>query len=538
MSSLADNDTIGSPNSPDPQVPPSWWRVVAAPWYGVVHPMGAVRNLTAASRGCFIVTCALALAIAASLMVALALWKATHSYEWIPLPATPGTSGLSPTPASGIGTSASIEQVVYTFSEVWNRWRRAGLFNPAYLIFGLSTMLMSLVITLLAWLYFPFIHCMDRIGRSAARSFRAATAAVGLLVLTSLPIWAFFIALNRGPDPWGPPVGFWRAVPLMVTIAAAALVSPGILEALRGQRRNARLVLYGIWGVVLGAVYLLWPALLVMGNEELYLVSVEALFAMILFLIGRAMRSARPDSHLLLGLPPTCEGCGYDLTLQPADACCPECGRTIGRSLDPYQVRQGAAWENESSRANWGGTFLSAMRTPRSFYSGLRLRTGYREATSFASWNYALLGFGGGAWFFVFSLWEGPLMNIEERALLAVGTGLGTILVCWLGQRLVGAAVATVWTLRRHVPDGRWTAKIIEYESVYLWVFCVYWAMLMIGFMIDDSWIRDIFGSWIRMGPLALPSEAAVVLSGTGLLAIGWLWRYAIALRATRWNNF
>jgi hypothetical protein len=51
-----------------------------------------------------------------------------------------------------------------------------------------------------------------------------------------------------------------------------------------------------------------------------------------------------PRTSPQLTHPPTCEHCGYNLSVTPYDARCPECGQPVSDSLDP-QRRPGGPWE-------------------------------------------------------------------------------------------------------------------------------------------------------------------------------------------------
>jgi hypothetical protein len=72
--------------------------------------------------------------------------------------------------------------------------------------------------------------------------------------------------------------------------------------------------------------------------------------------------------------PPTCETCGYNLTLMPMEARCPECGEPVVNSLGPA-VRPGAPWERRGELGRvqtWLSTALVAIA--RSAWLGRQIR--------------------------------------------------------------------------------------------------------------------------------------------------------------------
>jgi hypothetical protein len=62
---------------------------------------------------------------------------------------------------------------------------------------------------------------------------------------------------------------------------------------------------------------------------------------------------------------------------------------------------------------------------------------------------------------------------------------------CWCGHRTIAAGVFTWWAVRKALPDGRWAAKVIAYESAFLWAFCTYWGVLITTFLLFGNWISN-----------------------------------------------
>jgi hypothetical protein len=181
---------------------------------------------------------------------------------------------------------------------------------------------------------------------------------------------------------------------------------------------------------------------------------------------------------------------------------------------------------------------------PREFYGKVRLRTPPARAEAFAVQNYVAIGVGAGLW--VLLMWWADASHVgsfasewEEVLPLFLMFVLWMPLVCWFGHRLIGAIVATWWMARRALPDTCWAAKVLAYESAYLWVFCAFWGIFATTFVLAGKpWISDQFGTEFFFAVFRMPGEAVVLSGGTGLLALAWLWRYVVALRAIRWSNY
>jgi hypothetical protein len=238
---------------------------------------------------------------------------------------------------------------------------------------------------------------------------------------------------------------------------------------------------------------------------------------------------------------PVCEGCGYDLTHKPADGRCPECGFQIAASLTPNGLRTRNRWASERDVLAWASATRQIILTPRLFYGRLRLRGGTAGERSFSRWTYGAIALGALVWLACCALY-GTLLHGSPPPLIVVTCGIGAFALatgvgCWCGHRTIAASVFTWWALRDPLPDGRWAAKVIAYESAFLWVFCVYWGLLLTSFFLFDGWIgRSLTGG--RAWYMGFPAEVWVVVLGTCGLGAVWLWRYRIAYRAIRWSNF
>lgn len=242
-------------------------------------------------------------------------------------------------------------------------------------------------------------------------------------------------------------------------------------------------------------------------------------------------------------LPPRCEGCGYDLTHQPADGRCPECGKSVAESLD-VNARRPAGVSDGSDLQLPLEVAASVLFRPRIHYARLRVRDGNECALWFAGWQIAGIFCGAVLWailmFLLLAARHGPPTPMRGTDVLAgvtmasIGISFGTT-CCWFLWRVVAAIVASVWLASQVLPDFRWAVKVICYESVFLWIFCVYWGAALGSMVLLDDWVARLTG--LKHGFFGLPAELLLIATGSAALLGVWFWRYALALRYIRWNN-
>jgi hypothetical protein len=238
--------------------------------------------------------------------------------------------------------------------------------------------------------------------------------------------------------------------------------------------------------------------------------------------------------------PPVCERCGYDLTHRPADGRCPECGFDIAKSLTPQCPRAGGRGAHDRSASAWAAATGQIVFRPGRFYKRLALRGGAAREHAFARWTYRAIALGAMAWVTCLIVYSSVLFGAPRdfRVFVAGGVfSLGAAVGCWAGHRTIAVGVFMWWAVLRPLPDGRWAAKVIAYESAFLWVFCTFWGVLATSFMVFDQWISRGLAPGLRW-VLGAPAEFWVVVLGTCGLGAGWLWRYRVAYRAIRWSNF
>ncbi len=91
---------------------------------------------------------------------------------------------------------------------------------------------------------------------------------------------------------------------------------------------------------------------------------------------------------------PTCDECGYNLTMSPTDGCCPECGKPVADSLSAA-TRRPSAWEQNPSLINplrvMRQLFVVAL-SPFRYFSSIPLTTDHRAARRWLIFSLVLIG--------------------------------------------------------------------------------------------------------------------------------------------------
>lgn len=243
-------------------------------------------------------------------------------------------------------------------------------------------------------------------------------------------------------------------------------------------------------------------------------------------------------------LPPRCEDCGYDLTHQPADRRCPECGLLIDLSLGPACVRRGIAWAENPTPESWANGSLETLLRPHDFYRRLHLRCAsptspdpLRLANRFSRLHYVGLALGSAIAAAVsVALTDGP----PSRFVPAFGLFIATLSACgaWAAHRTLTAAWGTWWIASRALPDGRWAAIATAYETAFLWLpFGTLWA-LVFSYAAFGQWISSLLGEYWGWRAFGAPAEIVVLFAAMGALGILWCWRYSHIARWIRYANY
>lgn len=334
--------------------------------------------------------------------------------------------------------------------------------------------------------------------------FGGGAAALGLLALLNLPF------VYRSGDVW---TSYARALRAgaVVGLAAIMLTLGAIIDALD---------ILGGSGAA-GSLGLIAVALPLTG-----------------MLIWIAARYARPDTAPVP--PQRCEGCGYDLTHRPESGRCTECGTPLEESLDRTRSRPDAGWPRERTPTTFVRTTIELLMRPGSFYRKLRLRTDAGAEDVFARIHLIILWLVALIW--LTGLIYGTDYRANGRSVLRAAHDAAApmtfgLFAVWCSYRLVVAVVGNWWLMRGALPDGAWAARVFCYELAYLWVFCAFWGLFVSSFAIFGLWMRAALPLGVRT-PFGIFPEMLVLLAGTTLLTLLWLWRFGVARRAVRWANF
>ncbi len=250
-----------------------------------------------------------------------------------------------------------------------------------------------------------------------------------------------------------------------------------------------------------------------------------------------------------IGVEPRCEGCGYDLRFLCHETCCPECGTPITSSLASEQARPGTTWDSRGGAINWFLITVMLLFRPGRLYRTIKLQEPDGASSKFSRWQAPVLGcalsaaMGILAWYQV-RIGEGtfdvPGSSPGERAsaaiVLFVGVATTIAFWSWVYHRVLGAGVATYWMMRSSLRDSRWAAKVIDYESAFLW--WVWIGNICIAEAV--SWSPGRFTSLFGRPAYDLSIPPEVLYAGLAMTLTTLIWgvRYRWARIAVRWSNF
>lgn len=132
-----------------------------------------------------------------------------------------------------------------------------------------------------------------------------------------------------------------------------------------------------------------------------------------------------------------CEDCGYPLDGLDHESACPECGRSIARSLP--QGRPGSAWQGRPGFFSWIRTNWEVLRHPGDAFSRVRIEP--RSGTGLLALNTLVT-----AACFI-DPWVGVVIGDPARNARLHGGVAGWVIVgfMWVAETLVAAAV--LWAL-------------------------------------------------------------------------------------------
>lgn len=367
-----------------------------------------------------------------------------------------------------------------TLGDVWADWRQWGLSSPVVTIPATMLILTPLAAAIGAALFVCNVHRVGSPWTSVARTYRGVAAGVGLLGC--------------------------------IGVGLAALMT---------------LIQYH-WSNH-------WPL-----AERLHMVWVFGLFTCIALLLRwlewstTALTDAADPAQ-----PPLCEGCGYDLSHRSEGGVCTECGLPIHMSLDPAGHRQGAAWQRSRTPKDWWHSTLAALLKPRQFYLTLLTRRASAESAGFARWHYPLIGLLGAAWFASLAILEGPGFNQNvEIMLFACILTMVFPVVGWCLHRVVGSFVFDYAALQGTPADAGRLRRAMDYETAYLWAFCIFNGAMLTSFILFEDWVSYLVTGRGLYWVAGIPLEVFLVAMGNLALIIGWVLRYRIIIQCTRFANF
>jgi len=232
--------------------------------------------------------------------------------------------------------------------------------------------------------------------------------------------------------------------------------------------------------------------------------------------------------------PPTCEGCGYDLSYRPESGRCTECGGPIDVSLDPGVRRVGIAWEKAGGVRGWIRGNTEVIWRPRSFYERLQMRRNEARGHGFALLNCVAIGVMTGL--SITGLYFFDVGNSYPGRGISIGVIMAAAfaVVTWAVHCGIGAIAFLFAMYWRAAPVFAHISKVWQYESAFAWVvwgvFMAY-TWLVVAFEASLRDFVDVFGlRWNAIEPI-------VVLVMIGAMVVLWLFRYRHAIVQTRWAN-
>lgn len=458
----------------EPGSQPPWWRVIVTPWADIFRPRTAAAHMVAASPWAFWITFSLHALLLTAVVLWLALWDASVERHV--------TYAQTPLWLQLLFGAPNWTREVYerSYAEVWRDWRQRGSLSPATLISFFVPLFIVVCTSFGAWLHLITVHTAGPVWRSYARSWRAIGGCFGLLLL-------FTFGLGSG------------------VVIANNRIESGLNES--------------------SVMTILVP-------------SFPACACFALAWIGTAVGAVRsPSSEIRF--QPRCEGCGYDLTHVPDNDRCPECGFEASSSLTPNVRRPGSPWENDRGIQSWFTTSTNALLRPREFYGKLQLRIGEDRLRPFTRWHFLSIGCVASIWIAIAATASWYVAPLGEE-LLAVSMMVGFLaaFIGWVVHRTVGAVASSWWLARGLLADFTWARKVLAYETVFLWAFCLFNGLLVSSFFAFGIWISSSAASPVISNVFQMPAELAAVVFGNLALGLLWLWRHRIAVRAIRWSNF
>jgi hypothetical protein len=575
------NPPLEAPSKRATLPPPDLVETLLAPLRCVWRPGAACQALFRAAPPAYWLTYGgYVLALAAGVAL-LAMWGATIQVVYVSASsgAASGTQGLN----LGVYADATVEKTAEdgsvvtqsitpgwqiqrrTPAHVWRDWHAEGWFGPAEAIF-LATVLAVLVGTaLLAWLQLPFVHRSGSVRRSLALAWRAVAAGGGALMIGTLASGVVIVAQSHlnslGLLPGilyssealtalsfcGPPIiSIWF---ILGVVAAAADRAPAAAPPAPPPRCES--CGYDLTHRALNEVcpecgqsvarslvpgMRRWPAdwerqpsiETWLRSSLRVLCAPRGLYERLTLRSSRlaGMEQRTTTSEKPVGPAQETPSLALGVPMPTSDA-------EVGR------YAPGSRPDGPGLRPSCGMGFQPSCAIGFQPVAGDDGRVRVRW---FSRLHVMLIGGGAFCWMILMFSWFGYGMGATDSVCVAVIVGLVVPLIGWVLHRTIAAVVATWWMVRGSLPDGRWAAKVILYETPFLWLFCAVWGTLITSYISADDWvsraIEPVVDSRSFTWAFGMPPELALPLGLSGSLIVLWLFRYQRAGQAIRWSNF
>lgn len=340
-----------------------------------------------------------------------------------------------------------------------------------------------------------------------------------------------------------PVLVFGSIVPIGLGMVMALIQAPRIIRR-RNQALRGVMIAWGCVASAAGAaaigITLFLHATQMQSDLPGMLVLLGGITCL-LILIGTVIRGAAERIAAPDDLPfDRCEACGYDLTHVPEDGRCAECGCAVATSQDDNPRRV-------TREADWVAGLMSFLKTarrvffgPMAFYRTLPLRADSAPAERFGRMTMIMIWLANVAasamsvaYLVVINRWN--WWN-WDYLLMVFAMSSGIAFGAYAVHRIVAAFWQWLMILANMLPDGRWGAKVMCYETVFTWPILIFSWAIMLSIPLGFDWDREL--RWLsRALPFYLPPTFILLAAGCVSLGVLWLWRLGRIFRVIRYSN-
>ncbi len=377
----------------------------------------------------------------------------------------------------------TVSTVLTGIQEITSDMARALRSDPGQFVLAVLAGLVGLHVAsaLIAFVFMPvgardeplrksFVHSLRQVWLSVAR--------IAFIVFAIGTVGAYFDHVDRNWLQWHPSPT-WPLNPVPPNIAdfpgdddgyAKATVVFGVAMAQHEVDIERYEEEYRVW----------------MRGKPWYLVDWEVLIVLASFTLGLTHLCMLMCSMTVRRLvppierPPTCEFCGYNLTMTPFDSRCPECGTAVAESLDEA-VRPGPAWERRSEIGFTSALWQSARQvflTPTSFGRSLRVSSEAFSCQRFSAvWLLGILCLGAAATL-VLAYWILGDDQVRDEIHIPIAISLITGTACAIGALLCSRLAAIVVGGVCAIQEKRNLLPVANQAACYLFGFLFVWAAL------------------------------------------------------------